>query len=63
MRSPPERYPSNLTDEQWALIEPMVPVLPGGRPVIHPERWIVEPILYVNRIGCSWRQLPHDFPP
>ena len=57
------RYPSDLTDEQWALIEPMVRVKPGGRPAEHPRRRIVEAILYVNRTGCSWRQLPHDFPP
>lgn len=56
-------YPSDLTDEQWALIEPMVPVKPGGRPAKHPRRRIVEAILYLNRTGCSWRQLPHDFPP
>jgi len=64
MRSPsPARYPSDLTDEQWCLIEPMVPVKPGGRPAIHPRRRLVEAILYLNRTGCSWRQLPHDFPP
>jgi transposase len=56
-------YPSDLTDEQWALIGWMVPVKPGGRPAKHPRRRIVESILYVNRTGCSWRQLPHDFPP
>jgi transposase len=61
--SSPARYPSDLTDEQWALIEPMVPVRSGGRPAIHPRRRIVEAILYVNRTGCAWRQLPHDFPP
>lgn len=61
--SSPTRYPSDLTDEQWALIEPMVPVRPGGRAAVHPRRRIVEAILYVNRTGCSWRQLPHDFPP
>lgn len=59
----PARYPSDLTDEQWALIEPMVPVKPGGRPAKYPRRRIVEAILYLNRTGCSWRQLPHDFPP
>ncbi len=41
----------------------MVPVKPGGRPARHSRRRIVEAILYVNRTGCSWRQLPHDFPP
>jgi transposase len=59
----PRPYPSDLTDQQWALIEPMVPVKPGGRPAKHPRRRIVNAILYVNRTGCSWRQLPHDFPP
>ncbi|MGH3503416.1 MAG: IS5 family transposase [Nocardioidaceae bacterium] len=61
--SSPARYPSDLTDEQWALIEPMVAVKPGGRPAKHPRRRIVDAIFYVNRTGCSWRQLPHDFPP
>jgi transposase len=61
--APPPRYPSDLTDDQWALIAPMVAVRPGGRPAIHPRRRIVDAILYVNRTGCSWRQLPHDFPP
>jgi transposase len=61
--SSPRPYPSDLTDGQWALIEPMVPVKPGGRPAKHPRRRIVEAILYLNRTGCAWRQLPHDFPP
>ena len=56
-------YPSDLTDAQWALIAPMVPVKPGGRPATHPRRRIVDAILYVVRTGCAWRQLPHDFPP
>jgi transposase len=57
-------YPSDLTDEQWAVIEPLVPaVRSGGRPEKHTRRRIVEAILYVVRTGCSWRQLPHDFPP
>lgn len=59
----PRPYPSDLTDEQWALIAPMVPVKPGGRPAKHDRRRIVEAILYLTRTGCSWRQLPHDFPP
>jgi transposase len=61
--SPVARYPSDLTDAQWMLIAPMVAARPGGRPPIHSRRRIVEAILYVNRTGCSWRQLPHDFPP
>jgi transposase len=57
-------YPSDLTDEQWAVVEPRVPaVRSGGRPGKHPRRRIAEAILYVVRTGCSWRQLPRDFPP
>lgn len=59
-----KRYPSDLTEAQWALIEPLVPEPgSGGRPAVHPRRRIVDAILYVNRTGCAWRQLPHDFPP
>jgi transposase len=58
------RYPSDLTDEQWALIEPLLPPpATGGRAEKHPRRSIVDAILYVVRTGCSWRQLPADFPP
>ena len=59
----PESYPSDLTDAQWELIAPMVEPRPGGRPATRPRRRIVDAILYLNRTGCSWRQLPHDFPP
>jgi transposase len=58
------RYPSDTSDEQWALIEPLLPeVKTGGRPEKHPRRAVVDAILYVVRTGCSWRQLPADFPP
>ena len=60
-------YPSDLTDAQWQLVEPLIP--PEGsatgvpcRPVTHSRRRIVDAILYVARTGCAWRQLPHDFP-
>ena len=57
-------YPSDLTDGQWALIEPMMPdAAPAGRPRRAPKREIVEAILYLLRAGCSGRLLPHDFPP
>lgn len=59
----PRPYPSDLTDAQWALIAPMVPVKTGGRPAKHSRRRIVEAILYLDRTGCAWRMLPHDFPP
>jgi transposase len=53
-----------LTDEQWEIVEPMLPLIkePGRIPK-HPRRTIVDAILYVVRSGCSWRQLPVDFPP
>ena len=58
------RYPSDLTDEQWAIVEPMLPLIKSpGRLPKHPRRAIVDAILYVVRSGCSWRQLPIDFPP
>ncbi len=60
----PRRYPSDTSDEQWAVIEPLLPeVKTGGRPEKHPRRAIVDAILYVVRTGCSWRQVPADFPP
>ncbi len=58
------RYPSDLTDEQWALVEPLLPAAKhGGRPEKHPRRSIVDVVLYVVRTGCAWRYLPGDFPP
>ncbi|MEU3498604.1 IS5 family transposase [Kitasatospora cineracea] len=60
-------YPSDLADEQWALVEPLLPparVGPkGGRREKHPRRRIVDAIFYMVRTGCAWRQLPKDFPP
>ncbi|MET7877645.1 IS5 family transposase [Micromonospora profundi] len=57
-------YPSDLTDAQWALIEPMLPE-PNtyGRREKHPRREIVNAILYVVRSGCPWRYMPADLPP
>ena len=57
-------YPSDVTEGQWRLIEPSIPPPdPGGRPRSTDMREVVNAILYVNRTGCSWRQLPHEFPP
>src|SRR3954468_11021872 len=59
-----QHYPSDVTDEQWPLIEPHLPAArPGGRPRKTPLREVVNAILYLNREGCTWRALPHDFPP
>jgi putative transposase len=57
------QYPSDLTDKQWQLIEPLLPPPSRvGRPRTICRRQVVNAILYVNRTGCQWRQLPHDFP-
>jgi len=58
-----ERYPSDLNDAQWALIEPFVRGNPvGPQPVVYSRREVVNAILYVSRTGVQWRYLPHDFP-
>jgi transposase len=58
-----QSYPSDVTDAQWALIEPHLPVYPGGRPRKTDLRDVVDAILYLLRTGCQWRYLPKDFPP
>lgn len=58
-----DAYPSDVTDEQWALIEPLIPVYPGGRPRKTNVRDVLDAILYMLRSGCQWRYLPKDFPP
>ena len=58
------RYPSDLTDEEWALIEPLIPPgKPGGgkRPVNMRE--VVNGLMYVLSTGCQWRAIPKDLPP
>jgi putative transposase len=57
-------YPTDLTDEQWKILEPLVPApQPGPQPRKYTHREILNGIFYVNRTGCQWRMLPHDFPP
>jgi putative transposase len=58
-----QSYPSDLTDAQWRLIEPQLPVYPGGRPRATDLRDVVDAILYILRTGCQWRYIPKDFPP
>jgi putative transposase len=59
MRKP---YPSDLTDEQWAIIEPLIPVHAVGRPRKVDMREVLNAIFYLNRSGCQWDMLPHDLP-
>jgi putative transposase len=55
-------YPSDLTDEQWALLEELIPpARPGGCPRKHDLREVLNALFYLTREGCSWRALPHDF--
>src|SRR6266851_5610447 len=58
------RYASDVTDAEWALIEPHMPAAkPLGRPRDTELRDVVDAILYIARTGCQWRMLPKDFPP
>jgi transposase len=58
------RYPSDLTDEEWALLEPQIPPAKrGGRRREVDEREIVNGIMYVLSTGCQWRYVPKDLPP
>lgn len=65
METPIRRtYPSDLTDAQWAILEPLVPASKyGGRPRTVDMREIINTILYLNRTGCQWDMLPHDLLP
>lgn len=57
-------YPSDLTDAQWAILEPLLPSPKGrGHPRTADLREVLNAILYIARTGCQWRSLPHDFPP
>jgi transposase len=66
MRKP---YPSDLTDEQWELVEPVIAAWKARHPSVsghqgkYAMREIVNAILYQNRTGCQWEFLPHDMPP
>ena len=56
-------YPSDLSDEQWELIEILIPAArDGGRPRTTSMREVVNAMLYLNRTGCQWDMLPHDLP-
>jgi putative transposase len=62
--NPPRRaYPSDLTDAQWQLLQPLLPPpLPGGRHRTTDVREVLNAIFYLVKNGCGWRALPHDFP-
>ena len=57
-------YPSDLTDDQWEELAPLIPLAkPGGRPRTVDMREVINGTLYVLRSGCTWRMMPHDLPP
>jgi len=58
------RYPSDMTDEEWALIAPLIPpARRGGNKRTVDLRAVVNGLMYVLSTGCQWRALPKDFPP
>lgn len=57
-------YSTDLTDAQWAVLEPHLPAAQtGGRPRRTHLRAVTDAILYLLRTGCQWRLLPSNFPP
>src|SRR3954464_15198548 len=57
-------YEDDLTDAQWAILEPLLPPAPGGgRPRTTDLREVLNAIPYLLRTGTAWKHLPHDFPP
>ena len=59
-----KRYPSDLTDEEWARVEPFLPrASKAGRPIEVDLREVLNAIRYMARSGGGWRMLPNDFPP
>lgn len=64
IRKKVKRYPTDLTDEEWALIEPLMPPAGRrGRPRKIDLREVVNALRYLVRSGCGWEMLPKDFPP
>jgi transposase len=60
---PAPQYPSSLTDAEWALVADLFDHPGPGHPPKFSRRQILDACRYVMRAGCSWRMLPHDFPP
>ena len=58
-------YPDDITDKEWDLIQDLVTyqISPRGRKGKYSKREMLNAIFYLLRSGCSWRLLPHDFPP
>ena len=64
--TPEKRYPSDLTDEEWMVVEECLDgeeEIGAGRPLEVDLRRVWDAILYINKTGCQWAYLSHDFPP
>jgi transposase len=58
------RYPSDLTDDEWALVEPLIPLAKRGGNRRHVVvREVVNGLMYILSTGCQWRAIPKDLPP
>src|SRR5215210_5548428 len=58
------RYPSDLTDAEWALIEPLIPpAKPGGNTRTIVVRDVLDGVMFILSTGCQWAALPKDLPP
>src|SRR5258708_36583989 len=58
------RYPSDLTDDEWALVEPLIPPARRGGNKRHvDEREVMNGIMYILSTGCQWRGIPKNLPP
>lgn len=58
-----KRYGSDLSDKEWDILKPLLPIKPGpGRKMSLSLRHVLNAIFYVVRTGCQWRELPNDFP-
>jgi putative transposase len=61
---PPPRYPSDLSDEEWAILEPLLSSAEKrGRPPKWSQRHVADAVFYLLRSGCAWRMLPREYPP
>ncbi len=61
---PPPRYPSDLSDAEWSVLEPLLASPEKrGRPPKWPLRRVADAVFYLLRSGCAWRMLPREYPP
>lgn len=57
----PQRYPSDMKDKEWKIMQPLLP--PAAVNQQNKLRQIIDAIFYIDKTGCQWRALPHEYPP